>query len=291
MSGSPGSLSFSVVKDDVISFNEGAVVIFKVNGKGIFYGYVFDKSRSSDNIISVVAYDQLRYFKNKETYIYNNKRADEILRMIADDFQLQTGLIENTGYVIPQRIEDNSTLIDIMCTAVSLTKENTNKTYVLYDNFGYLTLQNIENLKTNLLIESETTHSFSYSSSINNNTYNKIQIYRDNDNGEREKYIFQDGNTISSWGILQYTDTFEDEENPQSKGKALLEQYNRATRKLSVTTYANINVRAGSSVFVSLNLGDIIAKTYMTVEKAVHTYKNDNCTMQLTLKGGLINDV
>jgi hypothetical protein len=38
---SPGKLTFTVIKDDIISFNEGSIVIFKFNGMDVFYGYVF----------------------------------------------------------------------------------------------------------------------------------------------------------------------------------------------------------------------------------------------------------
>ena len=37
--GEPGKLTFTVVKDDVISFNEGAKVTLLVDGKLLFVGY------------------------------------------------------------------------------------------------------------------------------------------------------------------------------------------------------------------------------------------------------------
>lgn len=37
---------------------------------------------------------------------------------------------------------------------------------------------------------------------------------------------------------------------------------------------------------VSLNLGDIVANSYMMVEKAVHTFKENEHFMTLTLRGG-----
>ena len=69
----PGKLTFTVIKDEVISFNEGSTVIFKVNGKNIFYGFVFSKSRDKEHHIKVTAFDQIRYLKSKHTYIYQNK--------------------------------------------------------------------------------------------------------------------------------------------------------------------------------------------------------------------------
>ena len=44
--GSPGKLKFSVVKDSVLSFQEGDAVKLSVDGTDMFYGFVFTKSRS-----------------------------------------------------------------------------------------------------------------------------------------------------------------------------------------------------------------------------------------------------
>ena len=56
-------------------------------------------------MIRLTAYDQLRYMNNKDTYIYGNKTASQFLKMLAADFKLQTGEIEDTGFVIGSRIE------------------------------------------------------------------------------------------------------------------------------------------------------------------------------------------
>lgn len=64
---------------------------------------MFRKKRDKEQIITTTAYDQLRYLKNKDTRVYVNKRADEVVRSIASDFQLNVGMLENTGYVIAKR--------------------------------------------------------------------------------------------------------------------------------------------------------------------------------------------
>lgn len=43
--GSPGRLSFSVVKDAGLNFQEGNPVSFRQDGKDVFYGFVFTKRR------------------------------------------------------------------------------------------------------------------------------------------------------------------------------------------------------------------------------------------------------
>lgn len=64
---------------------------------------MFRKKRDKEQIITTTAYDQLRYLKNKDTRVYVNKRADEVVRSIASDFQLNVGMLENTGYVIAKK--------------------------------------------------------------------------------------------------------------------------------------------------------------------------------------------
>lgn len=286
--GCPGELQFDVVKDDVISFSEGNPVRLKVNGTNVFYGFVFKKKRNKDQIITVTAYDQLRYFKNKDTYVYENKTASEFIKMIAKDFQLQTGTIENTGFKIASRIEENTSLFDMVQNALDLTLENKKQMYVLYDDFGKITLKSLDNMQLNLLIDEETGENFDYTSSIDDQTYNKIKLTYDNeDTGKREVYIAQHGANINSWGVLQYFDTLQKGENGQAKADALLSLYNNKTRNLTINNaLGDIRVRAGSMIPVMLNLGDLKVKNYMLVEKCKHEFKEGQHFMNLTLRGG-----
>lgn len=282
--GTPGRLSFSVFKDNVISFKEGDAVLFKVAGDGVFYGYVFTKQRSKNETIQVTAYDQLRYFANKDTYIFTKKRADEMLTMIANDYKLVLGNIDNTKYVIPTQIEDNSTLFDIIETAIETTYKNIGARYLLFDDFGSLQLKSVKDFVFNLMISDETIEDYSYSSSIDKDTYNRIELYKDTDSGSREIKVYQDGNSISSWGMLKYTASYGDDDKPDTLGKQLLENYNRVSRKLSVkNVFGDIRVRAGSQIYVKLNIGDVNLECYMMVDSATHTFKGDRYTMDLTL--------
>ena len=288
--GSPGKLKFSVVKDDVISFQEGAAVKLTVDGTAMFYGFVFTKERSgkNPNLINVTCYDQLRYFKNKNTYVYSNKKASEVIKLIAEDFGLRVGKLEDTGYVIPSRTEDNVTLFDIAQNALDETLQAKTQLYVLYDNVGSLTLQNIENMKLNLLLDADTLGDYSYSSSIDNQTYNQIKIsYENKESGKREIFIAKDSANINAWGLLQYTDKVELSTSGAAKAEALLKLYNSKTRKLSVSdAIGDVRVRAGSSVIVKLDLGDMQIQSYLMVEEVTHTFKQNQHLMSLKLRGG-----
>lgn len=286
--GSPGILTFTVIKDNIISFQEGNHVMLKVDGENIFYGFVFKKTRDKNHNIKVTAYDQLRYLKNKDTMTYKNITASTLIKMIADDYNLQVGTIENTAYVIPERTEENSTLFDIILTALELTVTNKKTLYVLYDDYGKLTLKSLANMKTTVLISEETGENFDYTSSIDDNTYNQIKIQYDNEEtGKKETYIAKDSSHINDWGLLQYYDTVKNVENTQAKTDALLDLYNAKTRNLKIkNAFGNTSVRAGKMVVVVLNLGDIEVGNYFLVETCKHTFRNDEHFMDLTLRGG-----
>lgn len=286
--GVQGSLTFKVVKDATLNFTEGDAVRLKVDGQKVFYGFVFQKKRDKQGIITVTAYDQLRYLKNKDTYVYSNKTASEVVQMLAKDFNLQCGTLEDTKFKIESRVEDNQTLFDIIQNALDLTLTSKKEMYVLYDDFGKLTLKNIGNMKVGILIDEDTGENFDYTSSIDGETYNKIKlVYNNEKTGKREIYIAQDGSHINQWGVLQYFETIDEKVNGRAKADALLSLYNQKTRNLTIKgAFGDVRVRAGTLVAVSLNLGDIIANSFLLVEQAKHTFSESLHTMDLTLRGG-----
>lgn len=291
----PGKLTFDVIKDSKLNFQEGAAVRFTVDGKNLFFGFVFTKNRDKENIITVTAYDQLRYLKNKDCIKYENKKASQFIQMVANDYNLQCGEIADTGYIIASRVEDNSTLFDMIENALDLTLTNNKEMFVMYDDFGKITLKNISDMKvgeegTYLVIDDTTGENYEYTSSIDNDTYNQIKlVYKDAEKGEAgtKTYVVKDSSNINQWGILQYFDTLSEGENGQAKADALLKLYNSKTRKLKITNaFGDVRVRAGCMVVINLNLGDIAVQNFMLVEKVTHKFSLDQHTMDLTLRGG-----
>ncbi len=291
--GTPGKLTFKIVKDDVLDISEGSAVRMTENGEPIFFGFVFKQQRGKDQIISVTAYDQLRYLKNKDTLVYENKTADQLLQMIAEDYGMHVGTLEQTNYVIESRVEENTSLFEMMQNALDLTLTNTGKLFVLYDDFGKLALKHLSSMAVGkkgayLMVDEGTGENFDYTSSIDDETYNRIKLTYDNENtGIREIYIAQDSGNMNKWGILQYFDTLKKGENGQEKVDALLKLYNKKTRSLKLTKAIGDNrVRAGSMIAVNLDLGDMKLANFMLVESCRHTYKEGEHWMDLTLKGG-----
>ncbi len=288
--GQPGKLTADIVKTPGLSFQEGDPCRFSVDGTPIFYGFVFEKARkgSMDQVITITVYDQLYYLKNKDTYVYSNKTAAAVIRMIAEDFQLNVGALADTGYTIASRVEDNKTLFDIIQTALDETLKATSQMYVLYDDVGKLTLKNIGDMKLGLLVDNETAGDFDYKTSIASQTYDKVKLsYENKDTGKREIFIAQDGSSINQWGVLQYYEKIDSTANAKAMADALLSLYNTKTRTLKLKdVLGDVRVRAGTMLVVILGLGDMNLSSYLMVEQVKHTFSNEQHVMDLNMRGG-----
>ena len=187
--GLPGKMTFTAKYDKKFKIVEGNAVTVSVDGTNFFFGFVFTRQMSKDGMMQYTVYDQLRYLKNKDTMIYKKKRADEVIKKIAEKFNLKCGTLANTGHKL-SAIEDNTTLFDIIQNALDETLMTKNKVYVLYDKVGKLTLTDISKMKVNAcLVDEETGEDFTYKTSIDTDVYNQIKLIYENKKKELMTYI------------------------------------------------------------------------------------------------------
>ena len=299
--GSPAKLTFTVVKDEYLSFSEGAVARLTVDEKIVFVGFIFEKSRNKDQHISCVAYDQLRYFKNKDTWKIQNKKASDFLRLVCDQFLLKAGDIEDTGFIIEKLLCDNKTIFDAVQDTLDMTLINTGKMFVLYDDAGKICLKDAEKMKSDLLICNQTAVDYDYVSSIEE-MINVVKLVRKvtqkkqkgKTNSEKfdsyttgEVYMKADEKSVNQYGALQYFENNLDEKaNPEQIAARILELNNRVRRKLSISgAFGDTNIRGGSSVVLDLALGDQTARLWAIVDSVTHTFNNDHHSMDLQVSG------
>ena len=283
--GSPAQLDFTILANEAVKIEHGGVVVLRTDDKGLFYGYVFKYSHGDEGEISVTAYDQVRYLKNKDTYVLEGKRADQVLQIIANDFKLKTGSLANTGYVIPSMIEDSQTLLDIILKALDLTLINSREMYYLWDDFGALRISNVREQQINLVIgDGSLATGYSYESSIDSDTANRIKLIRDNkDSGKRDVYIVENGETIQRWGILQHYEKVAEGLNKaqiEAQADNMLALKNRPTIKLDIDALADLTVRAGRSLFIKIK--DINVSGWYIIDECTHDLIEN--TMSLKLK-------
>lgn len=284
----PGKFTFETIYSDKFKINNGDAVNVYVNDKMIFYGFVFGaKKRKGSDSLSVTVYDQLRYLKNKDTYIYSKWTATKLIKAIAKDFNLEVGTIQSTKQKV-SRVDDNQTLMDIIQNCLDETLLETGTIYTLYDDCGKLTLKKPSSMKLKALICAQTAQEYTYNKSIDSGVYNQIKVGVENGaTGVLEMYLTKDTKNIDKWGILQYYDTAADAELAKLKGKAMLLLYNAESKTLEVEgVWGNVNVRAGCLIPTVLDLGDTTLSQYMLVDKVTHEFSNHEHTMNISLAGG-----
>lgn len=311
--GSPSKLEFTVLKftdGDQLSFNEGATVIFKYKGQEVFRGRIFTKQRDKDHHIACTAYDSLRYFKNKmNPRVYNMHTGTTTTKILdalcsSNENSFTKGEFEDSKQVVTWNEVNPTTLFDIIKEASeqSYVTDPKHTRYTLYDEGGKLYYKSQESMKLKpaLLIDKNTLENFSYTSSIDEETYNRVLLYWGDDEGTTTKkkkttseermpaglYDVQSDENIEAWGLLQYTEKIDSRSsNYKDKAKKILETYNQKTRDLSLQgVLGDVRVRAGSSVLIDLDLGDVAPKKYVFVLKARHIFEHKHHSMDLDVE-------
>lgn len=286
--GTPSTLTFNIKIDDNLSIEEGSAVRFTDGQEKVFFGFLFKSKESKKDTIPITAYDQLRYLKNKNSYNFIGQTASAIIKTLSTDFLLNIGDIDDTGYIIPSLKKQDSSLFDIIQSALDITLMNTKSLYVLYDDFGKLTLKNIKNTQINIKIDEDCCEDYEYDKDIDSDTYNQIKLVEENKDTKSKKiYIAKDSSRINKWGLLQMYDKVATKENGQVKADALLTLKNRVLKKLSIKNALGDNrVRAGVRLLVQIQTKSTPINSIMLVDKAKHTYKKDLHLMDLELRSG-----
>jgi hypothetical protein len=290
--GKVGTLESELVIENPLEapINNGDVIRVTDGENKVFYGYVFETEYQKHGKVSVTAYDQLRYLMSNDTFVFAPTTASAAIKKIASDFQLKTGIFEDTGYIMPPLVEDDKKALDVAYKCLDSTLIATNRNFVLFDDFGSLELRNIENMSIKaddfFIGEESLLFDFNYKKSIDDETYNRVKLVQDNkDTGKREVYIAQDSANIAKFGRLQYFQKV-DEKMTSAQIKDLLDRLirlrNRETKSLKLDCLGNWKVRAGS--FVLIYIEKLGIKEYFLVDECTHEWKEGIHTMQLDLK-------
>lgn len=284
--GSPGALKFTVLKSGDLSFTEGDVVRFSVDGQLQFYGWVFTKSKDRWGEIDVTCYDRLRYLKANAVYNFKNQTVGDMIRQIAGDLELTTGAIADTGYAIPFFYKEDESCLDIIGEAVQQTLLNTGDIYVFYDDGDGLALQRPEDMISEVIIgERSLLLDYTYQTDIDAQTYNSVKLARPNEEtGGADVVEEKDDAAIGQWGLLQLYQVVDGDLNTaqmRAQAAASLRYYGRRMRTLKVSSLGVPGLRAGQMVRMKVpGLGDISLDQYVLLESVTHTWENSVHTME-----------
>ena len=293
MTETPGKCTFKLIKSDGIAFWEGATVSIQVDGVNMFKGYVFKKERTQEvNLIDCTCYDQLRYLKNKDFYKFEGLTSDGIFKQICNDFVLKYRVVDKSSHICTPKNNDGSTLYEMIQSALDDTLIHTREWYFIRDNFGVLEHLNVTScVKGIILGDKSGITEFKYSTSIEDNTYNQIKLYRDNkDTKKRETFIVNDtingGQNLREWGILQLYEKVDEKLNIaqiEEKARSMLKLYNNVKRSFTLTSLGVLDIFAGCLFKLQIaDLGDISMNEYLMITECTHTFSNGVHKMELT---------
>ncbi|WP_018213742.1 XkdQ/YqbQ family protein [Desulfitobacterium hafniense] len=291
--GKAGSMDFTLIKsapdqEQSFKYSNGDIVHVQMeDGTNVFYGYIFSIDGGKDEEVRITCYDQLRYLMASDTCIYTNITASELVREIAAKFQLEIGRIDDTEYRIPTLSEDNQKLMDMICKALDLTLINTGKNYVFFDDFGVLTVRNVEDFLLDFIIGDHSLMTdFSHKISIDSDTHNVIKLYKDNEEtGMREVYEERDSANVAKWGVLQLCQSVDEKMNYAQIDellKNLSAIKNRETKSLKIEALGDIQVRAGR--YVRIQIAEYGINQPFLVDECTHSFDGVNHTMSLELR-------
>lgn len=290
--GKPGSLDFTLIKKGIyqnvaFQYNNGDIIRFRKDNQNVFYGYIFSIDGGKNEDVRIKCYDQIRYLMAQDTYVFQNVTVTDIIQQIAEDFNLQVGTLADTVYRIPTMVEDGKKLLDMIDKGIVLTEYNTTLNYILFDDFGALSLLNSEDILVPFIIgDGSLMYDYNMKTAIDQDTYNKIKLYKDNkDTGKREIYASQDSANMARWGTLQLYQSVDENLNAAQINQ-MLEQLmtlkNRESKTLKLNAIGDSRVRAGA--YVPIIIEEYGINQPFLVDQCTHSFNGSDHTMNLELK-------
>lgn len=267
-------LEFAYYDDDIVVV-PGSVVRYKHDGVGIFYGYIFKVVRKKNKEVTVIAYDQLRYCKAKDTIVVQGDTIPSLVKKMCAYFNLKAGSIASSSYKLATSVQDDKTWLDIAYAAIDDTLTNYGTWYTLRDEFGSISVRDLEELQLDLVLgDASLCYDYEHEKSIDDNFYNIVKLVSNNEKtGKREVYIAKDSSSIDKYGLLQYFEVLDkNASTAQAKSKAnmLLSLYNREVETISLDCLGDLSVRAGCSFYAQIK--DIALNKRLIVRSVTHDF-------------------
>lgn len=263
---------------------EGDTVLFKWKGKELFRGTVFSKSKTKSGTLNLVAYDMLHYLLvNKDVYVFNKRRADQIITRICRDFQIPYKSIVNTGISLTEAHTNETTLYDMVLSAIVKTEKQNGRRYQLRSDKGKLTLSEQKISSNQWVIETGVNLiDYNYNTSIEDTATQVKMVGGDDDNPIT--VTVSDNSGKKRFGIIQHFERVTDKLNQaqiRRRANSTLNQKKGIKKDLDVTALGIPEIVSGEPVYVIEN--EIGVKGTYYVDDDSHLFKGDHHDMQLKL--------
>ncbi|NHN31125.1 XkdQ/YqbQ family protein [Paenibacillus agricola] len=283
----------------------------------LFRGIIFTHSINEKGDMSLTAHDENVYLvKNSDgTRKFTAKKASDIIRDLCASFEVEIGDIVDTGYVIPRLLFKNKTLWDMITTALTETRRQTGRRFLVSAKEGALYLtERGEKIVDYILEDGVNILGASYGQSIED-MRNSIKVSANEDAKPKtavsanlppealdmlssaptatpkseKKPLFasaKDDALVARFGLMQHPDQAGAESTQSSVNQLaaeLLAEMAVIKDEASVEVLGNVEVTSGSAVYVIESLTGIVGGFYVITDS--HTWSNGVHRMSLKISG------
>ena len=281
-------VTVSNTKDGIsrlFSFECGREIVFLENSTELFRGVLFKVGTDHTGKTTLTAYDEAIYLtKNKDTVKLSKQTASSFIKSLCTKYQVPAGDIVDTKYVIPKMILRDKTIWDMMVTALTETKKNTNRRYMLTSRGGRLHLKDRKDKPMQWLLENGVNiMTASYSQSIED-LRNKVKVVGETKDKKEIIAEVKDAELIRKYGLMQHYESKSSdatESEIKQLAKELLADLGKISDEAKLTCLGFSECTAGSAVYVVEKMTGIVGGYYVTQD--THKFDGGKHTMDVTL--------
>ncbi|KGR87425.1 hypothetical protein CD32_03785 [Lysinibacillus odysseyi 34hs-1 = NBRC 100172] len=266
------------------TFEEGDTITFKYDNVVRFVGIVFAYDISSDGSLSLTAHDSNAYLaKSTDALIFKNKKASDIIRILAADFGIPLGSVADTGYVIPYVRLSKLTLYSMMLKVLKITRNQTNKRFFIGNVNGKLTLTAGTSNTRYLFKDGENLISASYSRSIEA-TRTQAKVIGGT-KGKETVVVVKDDAKRAKYGVLQAFEEMDEKATPsqvKQRAHALLKEQSEVAEQLQIHVLGVPEVDVGTPVYIVNKMTATNGAYYVTSINHTYAAGLHEMTLELT---------
>lgn len=254
-------------------------------GKELFRGVVFSLDIGINGKQSLTCYDYNVYLvKNEDTRKFSKVTASQIVRRLCRDFDIPTGTIEDTGYVIPRMIFEKKTLFEMMLMALTETEKQTGRRFFITNRQGRLELLERRKQVRQWVIENGVNLiDAGYSLSIED-MRNQIKVIYRGEDAQTITEIARNNRLIERYGRMQHVEEVNEEKTRsqlRQLARQLLNDLATIDDEARITALGIDEVTAGTAIYVKESMTGIVGGFYVSDDQ--HNFANGAHGMSLTL--------
>ncbi|MGF9711618.1 XkdQ/YqbQ family protein [Paenibacillus naphthalenovorans] len=257
------------------------------DGDELFRGIIFAHDINARGDMTITAYDEAIYLtKNMDTRKFTAMTASSIIRQLCTEFGVEIGEIADTSYVIPKLILRDKTLWDMMTIALTETRKQNGRRFWLTARAGALSLIERGEKRVDWILENGTNIlDASYSQSIED-MRNQVRVIGGDEDKAPISVTVKDSALIDRFGTMQHLERMGSDAKQAEVAqlaRQLLDQLSKITDEARVEALGNVEVTAGTAVYVIEEMTRIVGGFYVITDS--HTWRNGVHRMSLTVSG------